>query len=112
MAARFELRKSPDEKYVFDLLTAEGQVVLSSMPHASRASALGGIEAVRLYAPDDGRFGRLSARDGAPYFTLKAASGQVLGQSQRFKGAKARDAAIACVQTHAQTAAIDDRTAL
>jgi uncharacterized protein YegP (UPF0339 family) len=94
MAAKFELKKSKNDKFVFNLLASNGQV----------------IESVRKNAPDDGRFGRLSAKDGSPYFTLKAGNGQVIGQSQMYSGAKARDAGIESVQAHAPQAVLDDQT--
>ncbi|MDD2178020.1 YegP family protein [Acidovorax sp. D2M1] len=111
MVAKFELKKSKNDKFVFNLLAANGQVILTSEMYESRASALGGIEAVRKNALHDGRFGRLSAKNGAPYFTLKAGNGQVIGQSQMYSGAKARDAGIESVQTHAAQAGLDDQTA-
>lgn len=110
MAAKFELKKSTNDKFMFNLLAANGQVILTSEMYESRASALGGIESVRRHAGNDGRFGRLSAKDGSPYFTLKAGNGQVIGQSQRYSGAKARDAGIESVQANALHAAVDDQT--
>ncbi|MGJ2409031.1 YegP family protein, partial [Salmonella enterica subsp. enterica serovar Paratyphi A] len=90
---------------------ANGQLILTSEMYESRASALGGIEAVRKNAPHGGRFGRLSAKNGAPYFTLKAGNGQVIGQSQMYSGARARDEGIESVQAHAAQAGLDDQTA-
>lgn len=75
MAAKFELKKTSNDKFVFNLLASNGQVILTSETYDSRASALQGIESVKKHAPDDARFGRLSARNGAPYFTLKAGNG-------------------------------------
>jgi uncharacterized protein len=111
MAAKFELKKSQNDKFVFNLLATNGQVILTSELYESRASALAGIESVRRNAPEGRRFGRLSAKDGSPYFTLKAGNGQVIGQSQRYAGAKARDAGIEAVQAHAAGAGLDDQTA-
>lgn len=110
MAAKFELKKSKNDKFVFNLLAANGQIILTSEMYESRASALNGIESVRKNASDDGRFGRLSAKDGSPYFTLKAGNGQVIGQSQMYSGAKARDAGIESVQANALLAGVDDQT--
>lgn len=110
MAAKFELKKSKNDKFVFNLLAPNGQVILTSEMYESRASALNGIESVRKNARDDDRFDRLSAKDGSPYFTLKAGNGQVLGQSEMYSGAKARDTGIESVQAHAGAAAIDDQT--
>ena len=44
-------------------------------------------------------------------FNLLAANGQVIGQSQMYPGAKARDAGIESVQAHAAEAGLDDQTA-
>ncbi|MBP3980207.1 MULTISPECIES: YegP family protein [unclassified Acidovorax] len=111
MASRFELKKSKNEKFVFNLLADNGKVILTSELYDSKASALNGIESVKKNAPDDGRYGRLSAKDGSPYFTLKAGNGQVIGQSQMFSGEKARDEGIASVKANAPGAATDDQTA-
>lgn len=110
MASKFELKKSKDDKFVFNLLAGNGQVVLTSEIYESKASALNGIESVKKNAANAGRFGRLSAKNGAPYFTLKAANGQVIGQSQMYSGEKARDAGIESVQANAPEALVDDQS--
>ena len=111
MASRFELKKSKNDKFVFNLLADNGKVILTSELYDSKASALNGIESVKKNAPDDGRYGRLSAKDGSPYFTLKAGNGQVIGQSQMFSGEKARDDSIESVKSNAPGAVTDDQTA-
>ncbi len=111
MASKFELKKSRNDKFVFNLLASNGQVILTSELYESRASALNGIESVRKNAADDGRYGRLCAKDGSPYFTLKAGNGQVIGQSQRYSGEKAREAGIESVKAHAPNAVADDQSA-
>ena len=109
MAAKYELKKTKNDKFVFNLLAANGQIVLTSEMYESKASALNGIESVRKNGPDDARYARLSAKDGSPYFTLKAGNGQVIGQSQMYSGAKARDGGIASVQSNAADAVLDDQ---
>jgi hypothetical protein len=111
MASRFELKKSKNDKFVFNLLADNGQVVLTSELYESKASALNGIESVKKNAPDDGRYARLSAKDGSPYFTLKAGNGQVIGLSHMFSGEKARDDGIASVKANAPGAVTDDQAA-
>ena len=111
MASRFELKKSKNDKFVFNLLADNGKVILTSELYDSKASALNGIESVKKNAPDDGRYGRLSAKDGSPYYTLKAGNGQVIGQSQMFSGEKARDDGIKSVKSNAPGAVTDDQTA-
>ena len=110
MAAKFELKKSKNDKFVFNLLATNGQIVLTSEMYESKASAVNGIESVKKNSGDDARYARLTGKDGSPYFTLKAGNSQVIGQSQMYSGARARDAGIESVQAHAVAAAIDDQT--
>lgn len=107
----FELKKAENGKFHFNLKAGNGQIVATSQMYASKESALNGIESVRKNAADDGRYGRLCAKDGSPYFTLKAGNGQVIGQSQRYSGEKAREAGIESVKAHAPDAVADDQSA-
>ena len=112
MASKFELKKSKNDKFVFNLLAGNGQVILTSEMYDSKASALNGIESVKKNAPNDGRYGRLCAKDGSPYFTLKAANGQVIGQSQMYSSEAARDHGIASCISNAPGASVDDQSAV
>lgn len=111
MAGKFELKKSKNDKFYFSLLAGNGQKILGSEMYESKASAVNGIESVKKNATDDGKFARLVAKDGSPYFTLKAGNGQVIGQSEMYSGEKARDNGIESVKTNAPGAATDDQTA-
>lgn len=111
MAARYELKKTSNGKFTFNLIAANGQVVLTSQTYEAKANALSGIESVRKNGPDDAHYERLSAQDGSPYFTLKAGNHQVIGQSQMYASASARDGGIASVQSNASGAVLDDQAA-
>ena len=111
MAAKFELKKSKNGKFFFNLLATNGQIILSSEMYEAKASAENGIASVQKNAADDARYERLTGKDGSPYFTLKAGNGQVIGQSQMYSGAKARDAGIEAVQHHAPVAVLVDLSA-
>ena len=111
MAAKFELKKSKNDKFVFNLLAGNGQVILTSEMYESKASALNGIESVKKNAADDGRYSRLSAKDGSPYFTLKATNGQVIGQSQMYSSEATRDNGIQSCVNHAPGASVSDLSA-
>lgn len=110
MAAKFELKKSKNDKFLFNLLAANGQIILSSEMYEAKAGAMNGIESVRKNAVDAQRFDKLEAKDGSPYFTLKAANGQIIGQSQMYSSAAARDNGIASVMKNGPDAALDDQT--
>ncbi|TAM51103.1 MAG: DUF1508 domain-containing protein [Burkholderiaceae bacterium] len=111
MAGKFDLKKSKNDKYFFNLQAGNGQIILTSEMYESRASALNGIESVKKNAGDDARYGRLTGKDGSPYFTLKAGNGQVIGQSQMYSGEKARDGGIESCKTNGPGAVTDDQTA-
>lgn len=110
MAGKFELKKSKNDKYFFNLHAGNGQIILTSEMYESRASALNGIESVKKNAADDARYDRLTGKDGSPYFTLKAGNGQVIGQSQMYSGEKARDGGIESCQANGPGAVTDDHT--
>ncbi|MES2364186.1 MAG: YegP family protein [Pseudomonadota bacterium] len=110
MAGKFELKKSKNDKYFFSLLAGNGQIILSSEMYEAKASALNGIESVKTNAPNDGRYDRLEGKDGSPYFTLKASNGQVIGNSQMYSSASARDNGIASCKTNAPGATTDDQS--
>jgi uncharacterized protein YegP (UPF0339 family) len=108
MAGKFELKKSKNDKYFFSLLAANGQTILASEMYDAKASAVSGIESVRKNAADDARYVRLDGKDGSPYFTLRAANNQVIGQSQMYASAGARDKGIESCQTNGPTATTSD----
>jgi uncharacterized protein len=101
MAGKFELKKSKNDKYFFSLLAGNGQKILGSEMYETKASAANGIESVKKNAADDSRYERLVGKDGSPYFTLKAANGQVIGMSEMYSSTAARDNGIASCKTNA-----------
>lgn len=109
MPGKFELKKSQNDKFFFTLQAEDGQNLLTSEMYESRASALHGIESVKKHAGDGARYRRLAGKNGSPYFTLKAGNGQVIGQSQMYRGEKARDNAIASCQQCGPGAVTDDQ---
>ena len=111
MAGKFELKRSKNDKYFFNLLASNGQVILSSEMYEAKASAVNGIESVKKNAGDAARYSRETGKDGSPYFTLKATNGQVIGQSQMYASEATRDAGIESVKTNAPSATVDDQTA-
>lgn len=111
MAGKFELKKSKNDKFHFNLLASNGQVILQSEMYESKASAMNGIESVQKNSNDDSRYERLSSTKGEPYFVLKAGNHQVIGQSQMYGSEATRDNGIASCKSHASGAAVQDMTA-
>ena len=108
MAGKFELKKSKNDKFHFNLLASNGQIIMQSEMYESKASAQNGIASVQKNAVDAGRYESLVGKDGSPYFVLKAGNHQVIGQSQMYASEKARDNGIESCKTNAPGAAVDD----
>jgi uncharacterized protein len=110
MAGKFELKKSKNNKFHFNLLAGNGQVILQSEMYESKASAQNGIASVQKNAATDARFSKLVAKDGSPYFVIKAGNHQVIAQSQMYASESARDNGIDSCKTNAPGAVVDDQS--
>lgn len=110
MAGKFELYIGNGDKYRFRLKAANGQNILASEGYTQKASAQNGIESVKTNAPIDGQYERKTASNGKPMFNLIAANNQVIGTSQLYESAAARDNGIESVKSNAPDAMIDDLT--
>ena len=111
MAGKFELKKSKNDKFYFSLLAGNGQTILSSEMYEAKASAVNGIESVKKNAGDAARYEKAVAKNGSPYFNLKAANGQVIGSSEMYESTASRENGIASVKANAPDAAVVDETA-
>ena|SRR5436305_7972875 len=111
MSGKFELKKSSDGQYLFHLKAANGEVILASELYTEKRGALGGIEAVRRSAPIAERYERKTAKNSEPYFVLKAANGQVVGQSETYSSDAALGKGIESVKKSAPDSPVDDLTA-
>lgn len=110
MAGKFEITTRKNGEFQFNLKAANHQVILTSEGYKAKASALNGVESVRKHSQDDSYFERKTAKDGSPYFTLKASNGQVIGRSEMYSGNSACENGIASVKKHAPEATLVDLT--
>ena len=110
MAAKFELKKSKNDKFVFNLLASNGQVILTSEMYKAKDSALNGIESVKKNSQRDGAFETKTSSNDKHYFLLMATNGQVVGQSQMYASAASCKSGIESVQKNAPDAALDDQS--
>ncbi|WP_027951001.1 YegP family protein [Haliea salexigens] len=110
MAGKFDLKKSPSGKFMFNLKAGNGQIILTSELYESKAAAENGIESVKKNAADDSRYERKTSKANEPYFTLKAGNGQVIGKSEMYSGATAMENGITSVKTNGPTAEVVDNT--
>jgi len=109
MSGYFVLKRSGDE-FHFNLKAGNHETILSSQRYSSKAAAEGGIASVKENGPQDARYDRLVAKDGSPYFNLKAANGQIIGSSEMYSSTAARENGINSVKTNAPIATVRDET--
>lgn len=106
---KFEVSTSANGEFQFNLLAANGEVILSSEGYTSKAGCLNGIASVRKNSQDDNRYEKKTASNGKLFFNLKAANGQVIGTSQLYSDTGGRDNGIRSVAKNAPDAEIVER---
>ncbi len=110
MAGKFELKKSDDGQFVFNLRAANGRIILTSELYRDKAGAQRGIAAVKKQATTDAHYERKTSAGNEPYFVLKAANRQIIGTSEMYSSTAAMEKGIASVKAHAPGAAVADLT--
>ena len=108
MNATFEIKRAADGKFMFNLKSANDQVILTSQTYDSKESARVGIASVKQNATLDERYEEKSGADGRPYFVLIAGNRQVIGKSQMYSSVEALRKGIASVKKNAPIAEIID----
>jgi uncharacterized protein YegP (UPF0339 family) len=110
MAGKFTIRKTDKGNFVFNLKASNGQVILTSQPYDDKRSAINGIESARRNGENDANFERRMASNGQPYFVLKAANAQIIGQSEMYSAKATMEKGIASVRRNAPSAPLEDLT--
>lgn len=110
MAGFYEISQAKDGQYRFVLKAGNGEIILTSELYKAKASAHNGIESVQKNSPDDTKYERLTAKNGKPYFNLKAANHQIIGNSQLYANEQSRDHGIESVKTNGPSTTVKDLT--
>ena len=108
MSGWYELKKATDGQYHFVLKAGNGEVILTSELYKAKASAENGIASVQKNSGDDAHYEKLTAKNGKPYFTLKAVNHQIIGVSQFYASEQARDKGIESVKNNGATTTVKD----
>jgi uncharacterized protein YegP (UPF0339 family) len=107
---KFEITVRKDGEFQFNLKAGNGQVILTSEGYSSKSGCLNGVESVRKNAQDDSKFERKTAKNGKPYFNLKATNGQIIGNSEMYESEASRENGIESVKKNAPEAEISDNS--
>ena len=105
---KFDIKKDKAGKFRCNLKAGNHQVILSSQGYKTKSACENGIESVSKNAKDDKMFERKKAKDGSPFFSLKATNGQVIGSSEMYSGTSAMSKGIASIKKNAPKATIQD----
>ncbi|WP_281226079.1 YegP family protein [Flavobacterium aquiphilum] len=100
----FLISKRKNDEFQFVLKAGNGQVILASEGYTTKAACENGIESVKKNSQIDERFDKLEAKNGNPYFNLKASNGQIIGSSEMYESVAARDNGIESVKKNAPDA--------
>lgn len=111
MAAKFEVTKNAKGSFHFHLKAANGEIILTSQMYKTKEAADQGIASVKKHAAKDSNFERKTAKDGSPFFHLKAANHEVIGNSEMYKSVASMENGIASVAKNAPDARIVDLSA-
>lgn len=104
---KFEIRKDKAGRFRFNLKARNGQVILSSEAYNSKPACENGIASVKKNSYYDANFERKTAKNGQPYFNLKAGNGQVIGSSERYSSKSAMENGIESVKRNAKEAIVE-----
>jgi uncharacterized protein YegP (UPF0339 family) len=108
---KFVITTRKNGEFQFNLKAGNGQTILASEGYTTKAACMNGIESVQKNSQDDARFEKLEAKNGKPYFNLKAGNGQIIGSSEMYESEASRDNGIESVKKNAPDATIDDQSA-
>ena len=98
---KFVITVRKNGEFQFNLKATNGQIILTSEGYTTKTACLNGVESVKKNAPIAERFEVKEAKNGKPYFNLKASNGQVVGSSQMYASERTLKAGIASVMRNA-----------
>jgi Fe-Mn family superoxide dismutase len=108
--AWYEVKQATNGKFMFNLKSGNGEVVLTSETYNDRAGAMNGISSVRTNAGTDARFERKTGSNGQPFFVLKAGNSEPIGRSEMYSSPAAMENGIAAVKRCAGAMLVEDVT--
>jgi len=104
----YELKKTSNDKFMFNLKAANHEIILTSQTYERKESALIGIASVQKNGPDASNFELKRSVSNEPYFVLKAGNAEVIGTSEMYSSEAAAKTGIASVQTYSPSTEIKE----
>lgn len=107
---KYHIDKAKNGQYYWNLRAGNGERILQSEMYVSKAGALNGIESCRVNSRKDDRYQRLTSTNNQPYFTLVAGNNQVIGVSETYSSAQAREGGIESCKVNGPNSPVSDDT--
>ena len=111
MKATFEIKRTADARFMFNLKAANDQIILTSQIYESKENAEHGIASVKQNSALDERYEEKLGTDGAPYFVLHAGNNLVIGRSEMYSSREAMHKGMASVKKNGPIAETVDLSA-
>jgi uncharacterized protein YegP (UPF0339 family)/outer membrane murein-binding lipoprotein Lpp len=103
---KYVISKAKNDELYFNLKATNGQTILTSQMYSSESACINGIESVRNNCSDDSKYDRKESVNNKPYFVLKAANGQVIGNSEMYESKAGMESGIASVKRNGISTAV------
>ena len=103
---KFVITVRKNGEFQFNLKASNGQVILTSEGYNTKTACLNGVESVKKNAAIEDRYDIKVAKNGKPFFNLKASNGQVIGASQMYASERTMKLGIASVAKNAPEAPV------
>ena len=103
---KFVITVRKNGEFQFNLKASNGQVILTSEGYTTKTACLNGVESVRKNSQDPAKFEVKVAKNGKPFFNLKASNGQVIGASQMYASEETLKKGVASVAKSAPEAPV------
>ena len=110
MAGKFELIKTADSQYVFNLIDSGGQLLFISEPYPQTSDVQKAIALLRERVKSFANFERKKTDTNKLYFVIREIKGPVIGSSQRHASIAALENSITAVHKCAPDAVLVDHT--
>jgi uncharacterized protein YegP (UPF0339 family) len=110
MSGYYELHKSTDDKFVFNLKAGNNEIILTSQTYSTKQHALDGIESVRKNSSNDAHYARRESTARQPYFVLNSTNGETIGSSQMYASGPAMESGISSVKENGATKTSKDNS--
>lgn len=110
MAARYEVVLDDDGRFRFQLLSADGEVLLTSLPEGSKIMVQNSVLNARNSVRDPDRMVAHEAEDGTHFGVLKDRHGEALARTPRVASPQALDQLLERLTAAGANAPLVDRT--